>query len=240
MFLNHHRQKQAVYYNKIYQERKAVAMRPLEAYKDFLKHLEPLAEGKNFLDVGCGTGYLLKLVAEQGLQTYGVDISEQAVKVAQQNNPYSDIQVASAENLPFLSNFFDYISCLGSLEHFNDLKKGLLEMTRVTKPSALFLLVVPNKNYLFWRFKKEKGTAQREIGEKLLSLKEWLKIFQEQGLKIIKIKSDKYPTQSLSWFYSWNPIKIFKRLVFKLVWLVLPLNYTYQFIFICQKNIAGI
>lgn len=226
------------FYNHLYQEKQNMAMRPPRAYEGFLKHLEPLATGKNFLDVACGTGFFLKLAADKGLKTYGIDISSQAVEVAQQNSPSSQVQMAEAENLPFAGGFFDYITCLGSLEHFSDIERSLSEMIRVGKNTTKYLLVVPNKNYFAWWFKKNKGTHQREIGEELKSLNEWRKIFTGSGFKIIKISADRWPTKSLPWFYSYNPLKIFKRLFFKLVWLILPLRYTYQFIFLCQKDIA--
>ncbi len=235
--INSHDIEKKNFYNNLYKLKKSQAMRPLIEYGRFLNYLKPFKNIGTFLDIACGTGFLLKIAGEKGLETYGLDISEEAVKISKKNSPDSEIIVAEAENLPFENNSFDYISCLGSIEHFSDIDLGLKEMLRVGKNDAEYLLMVPNKNYFAWWFVKNKGTAQREIGEELKSLEEWKKIFQDQGLRIIKIKSDKWPTKSLPWFYSFNPLKIFKRLIFKLIWLILPLKYTYQFIFVCQKNI---
>jgi len=51
------------------------AWRTFEAYPFFLDYLN-VKSGEKLLDIGCGTGYLLKATDQRGLQTYGVDISE--------------------------------------------------------------------------------------------------------------------------------------------------------------------
>lgn len=228
--------KQIQYYNELYKKQKSQAMRPKKEYGIFLKHFGKLKKGAKILDVACGTGYLLKLATDKDLQTFGIDISEQAVKIAKQNSPESEIKIASAESLPYADIFFDYITCLGSIEHFENINKGISEMLRVAKNNAKFLFLVPNKKYFAWYFTKQKGTHQRDIGEQLYDLNEWKEILMQNKLKIIKIKQDKYPTKSLSWFYSSNIIKIIKRIMFKLIWLILPLKLTYQFIIIAEKG----
>ncbi|PIP29378.1 hypothetical protein COX27_01785 [Candidatus Kuenenbacteria bacterium CG23_combo_of_CG06-09_8_20_14_all_36_9] len=228
------------FYNQLYKSKQSQAMRPITEYSRFLSYLKLLEADKKILDIACGTGFLLKVANEKGLKTFGIDISDEAVKIAKENSPSSEIITASAENLPFENIFFDYVSCLGSIEHFLDINQGLREMLRVGKSGAKFLLVVPNKNYFVWWFTKNKGTHQRDFQEELKSLKEWRDIFNNLGFKILDIYQDDWPSRCLPWFYSFNPIKILKRLFFKLAWLILPLNYTYQFIFICQKNIVKI
>jgi len=39
-------------------------------------------KGRKLLDVGCGTGFLLLAAFKRGLKTYGIDISEEAIKIA--------------------------------------------------------------------------------------------------------------------------------------------------------------
>jgi len=224
------------FYDDIYQRKQSQAMRPKQAYVDFLEILPSLKSGKKFLDIACGTGFLLSLASAKGLETHGIDISQQAVSVAKSNSPNSNIQVASAEKLPFQDNFFDYISCLGSIEYFENISQGISEMIRVAKDDAKFLLVVPNQNYFAWKLKKQSGTHQRDIAEELKTLKEWQQLFKDAGLNILAIRHDKWPAKSLPLFYSYNPYKILKRLVFKLIWLILPINYTYQFIILAVKR----
>src|SRR3989339_417880 len=126
------------FYNQLYKSKQSQAMRPITEYSRFLSYLKPLEVDKKILDIACGTGFLLKVANEKGLKTFGIDISDEAVKIAKENSPSSEIITASAENLPFKNNFFDYISCLGSIEHFSDINQGLREMLRVGKRGAKF------------------------------------------------------------------------------------------------------
>jgi 2-polyprenyl-3-methyl-5-hydroxy-6-metoxy-1,4-benzoquinol methylase len=211
------------------------AWRSYNAYSVFLDYLE-VKQGKKLLDIGCGTGYLLKQANKRGLKTYGVDISDEAVKIAKRISPNSKINAGKGENLNFSDNFFDYITCIGVLEHYLDIEKGVKEIKRVGKDDALFCIVVPNINYLFWKIKKRKGTEQQDINENLLSLKQWKNIFLDNGFKIINIYQDRWFMKKNNIFSSMNLAMIIKMFVFKLISVFLPLKYTYQFAFILRKK----
>ncbi len=211
------------------------AWRPFEAYHIFLDYLDVKA-GKRLLDIGCGSGYLLKAANQKGLQTYGIDISDEGVKIAKKASPNSEIIVGKGEDLRFPDDFFDYVTCLGSLEHFLDMEKGVREMVRVGKKDASFCIVVPNIDFLFWKVIGSKGTKQQDINENLLSLKQWQNIFVKEGLEILRAYQDKWFMKKINIFSSVNPLGIVKRTIYKLGWIFLPLNCTYQFIFILRKR----
>jgi len=78
----------------------------------------------------------------------GVDISDEAVKLAHRVAPESRVAVATGEALCFRDRSFDYVTCLGSLEHFLDMGQGLREMQRVAKPDALLCVMVPNSDFV--------------------------------------------------------------------------------------------
>lgn len=211
------------------------AWRPYEAYPVFLDYLNVKA-GRKLLDVGCGTGHLLKAAEQSGLETYGIDISDEAVKVARSVSPNSKIILGKGEDLKFSDNYFDYVTYIGSLEHFLNIKKGIEEMIRVAKNDAFFCIVVPNTNFLFWKFKNKKGTEQQDINETLLSLKQWGNIFINEGLVIFETYQDKWFMKKTKIFSSANPLGVVRRTIYKLIWFFLPLNFTYQFIFILRKK----
>lgn len=198
--------------------------RPNKFYESILNYLDP-QEGKKLLDVGCGKGDLLRNAEQRNLITYGIDISDEAISLARKIAKHSTLQVGEAESISYSSNFFDYITCLGTLEHFSDITKGVREMKRIAKDNARFCILVPNSNFLLWKFKKHKGTEQPQ--ELLLNLKEWKDILMRNGLDITAIKKDKGPLTGR------NKLKNF---VFRILIGCLPLNQTYQFIFICKKN----
>lgn len=222
------------WYNQRHKSLRENAWRPYEAYPIFLDYLN-VKPGRKLLDVGCGTGYLLKAADQQGLETYGIDISDEGVKIAKKSSPNSKIIVGMGEDIKFSDISFDYVTSIGALEHFLDMEKGLKEMSRVAKKDALFCIVVPNINFLDWK-RGQKGTIQQDINENLLSLKQWKKIFMKEEFNILKIYQDKWFMKNIDIFSSTKPLIIIKRSIRKLMWLFLPLNRTYQFIFILSKR----
>ena len=220
------------WYNKKHLTKGKNAWRPYEAYSIFLDYLN-VKPGKKLLDVGCGTGYLLKESNRRGLKTYGQDISNEAIKIAKKVSLNSKILVGKGENLRFPRNHFDYITCLGALEHFLDMEKGINEMVRVAKKEALFCIVVPNINCgIGWL----RGTEQQDINENLLSLKQWKNFFRKQGFEILRVHQDKWFMNQIKVLSSANPLRIMNRVIHKSIWKFLPLNYAYQFIFIMKKK----
>jgi ubiquinone/menaquinone biosynthesis C-methylase UbiE len=229
-------EKKKSYYDSIYERKGDGAMRPDWVYRDWFKLLQPVERGKKLVDIGCGTGLLLKTAADAGLVTSGLDLSDAAVKVSRKNSPTSEVVQGEGEHLPFGDGVFDYVCCIGSLEHYADLPKGLAELKRVGKDAAKFLVVVPNDNYLFWRFKKiKKGTAQRAF-EVLRDLDGWTRFFHAGGFAITGVRQDKYPMKELRIFQYFNPYKIIRRVLYKLIWMFMPLRSTYQFVFLLTKR----
>ena len=81
--------------------------------------------GKKLLDIACGCGYLLARAENLGLHCYGIDISEVAISEARKRVKGKLICSDVNNGLPYNDNFFDYITCLGSLEHFEN-QSGML------------------------------------------------------------------------------------------------------------------
>jgi len=222
------------WYNHHYAAHGRKAMRPKEAYAIFIDLLK-VSKGKKLLDIGCGTGFLLSAATARGLNTTGMDISDEAVKIAQLESPGSQIEVHTAEDLGFEEKKFDYITCLGSLEHFLDIDKSLQEMKRVTKEDAKFCIMVPNSGYLFWKISGKCGTQQQAINERLMSLEAWTATFVRNGFDILEIHPDPWYAK-MKLFSSLNPLGILKRIVYRIVWRFIPLRWTYQFVFILKKH----
>lgn len=223
------------WYNKRHRTLLENAWRPYSAYPHFLDYLD-VKPKKRLLDLGCGTGYLLKAADAKCLETYGVDISKEGINIAKKISPNSKLFVGKGEHLNFPDTFFDYITCIGVLEHFIDIKKGVKEMARVGKNDALFCIVVPNVNFLFWKLRLTKGTEQKDINEHLFSLEQWKSIFTKEKFEIIKVYQDRWFLKNISIFSSLNPLKIVKKIIYKLCGSLIPLNYTYQFVFILRKK----
>ena len=197
------------------------------------KHLRRLAmrfepwQGKSILDVGCGTGAWLKTVAERGAMPTGIDISQVALDACRRALPHAELHCGRAEKLPFGDHQFDFISCLGSLEHFLAPEIALCEMVRVAKSDATFLILVPNADFPPRRLGLYSGTQQVAVREEIRSLQEWQGLFESVGLRVISRWKDLH-VLSPSWikrgpWYVW-PIRAIQAFALPL-W---PLSWQYQ------------
>ena len=68
---------------------------------------KPLCEGKDVLEIGCGTGMILKEIAPTARSAKGIDISPGMLEQAKSRG--LDVQVASATELPFEDASFDSV-----------------------------------------------------------------------------------------------------------------------------------
>jgi ubiquinone/menaquinone biosynthesis C-methylase UbiE len=100
------------------------------------------------LDVGCGTGSLLRLAAARfpAARLCGVDPAEQMVAVAKaalDGQPGAQLIRAGAERLPFADAAFDLVVSSNSFHHWADQAKGIAEIGRVLAPDGCLVLTDP-------------------------------------------------------------------------------------------------
>jgi ubiquinone/menaquinone biosynthesis C-methylase UbiE len=105
--------------------------------------------GRKMLEIGCGTGGFSVMAHLTGIDTYGIDLDPEAIKIcrlkaAAYGITPSSFQMAFAEALPFNNNCFDLVYCSSVLEHVSDVKKACKEILRVIKPGGICYIVIPN------------------------------------------------------------------------------------------------
>jgi len=106
---------------------------------------------RRVLDVGCGTGYLLRSLAErlpQAEALRGVDAAPAMVEVAaataaseRPGDSRLTFARATAEQLPFADGEFDLVVSTTSFDHWADQGAGLAQCARVTRPGGTLVLV---------------------------------------------------------------------------------------------------
>ncbi|HEY6120535.1 MAG TPA: methyltransferase domain-containing protein [Pyrinomonadaceae bacterium] len=99
------------------------------------------------LDVGCGTGANLEMLAHFG-ETQGVDVSSDALNFCRERG-LQNVREGEAEKLPFADSSFDLVTALDVVEHLDDDRAGLGEMFRVLRPNGRALLFVPAFMFLW-------------------------------------------------------------------------------------------
>jgi len=97
------------------------------------------------LDIGCGTGRLLRAAAERfpGARLEGVDAAEGMIKQATATLPPGvqiHFQQATAESLPFPDGTFGLVFSTMTFHHWSDQQKAIGEVRRVLAPGGRWLL----------------------------------------------------------------------------------------------------
>jgi len=96
----------------------------------------------DILDIGCGTGRLLRRMQARfpKASLSGVDLAEGMVAQARQQTPGASIHQAPAEHLPLQDGAIDLVTSTVSFHHWSDQAQGVKEAFRVLRPGGLFIL----------------------------------------------------------------------------------------------------
>jgi cyclopropane fatty-acyl-phospholipid synthase-like methyltransferase len=119
--------------------------------------------GMSILDVGCGRGEILRHCMRLGVEAYGIDYAEAAMKMSQEviaaerasdddisKNAKAGVCCSDAKKLPFPSNYFDRVLMFDVVEHLHpwELHEAMLEIRRVLKDDGMFIIhTAPNRWY---------------------------------------------------------------------------------------------
>ena len=124
------------------------------------------------LEAGCGNGRHVLFFQEQGYESYGVDISSEAIELGNEwlkrKGLKPTLQVGDITNLPFDDNYFDVIISFGVLDHisFSVAKKAIREINRVCNTGGyVYLSLRSTESSEFGRGKKtDKNTFVLQDG----------------------------------------------------------------------------
>lgn len=104
-------------------------------------------EGK-ILDVGSGTGIILENIDLLPENYFGLDISENMLKISKKKFPSHFFFKGDMSNMPFKDNSFDsVISLFGSFSYSLDHLKTVQEIERVLKPNGKFFIMIYGRKY---------------------------------------------------------------------------------------------
>ena len=132
-----------------------------------------IKENTKILDVATGTGIYLIEALKKGGVGYGVDISKSMLEQVKKKiikfklkSKVIKIIKGDAEKLPFHSDFFDIVICIGMFEYYPlvKVKAFLEEIKRVLKKEGNLIVDFPNNNNKeVYEFQKKERSAGHEI-----------------------------------------------------------------------------
>ena len=137
------------------------------------RHLPPwiegMAPGRSVLEIGCGVGMDSHRMARHGLKVTGVDLTEVAVRTAQQRfraeGLAGNFLNADALRLPFPDATFDYVYSFGVLHHAQDTAATIVEVRRLLKPGGEARIMLYHRRSLNELVHRLLGVPFEEKGE---------------------------------------------------------------------------
>ncbi|MDI6793556.1 MAG: class I SAM-dependent methyltransferase [bacterium] len=112
-------------------------------FKEKIVLISQYQAGGKILDVGCSTGSFLKEARSAGWDTYGIDVSEDALQYARGNYGL-EVTAGKLDDSEFEPAFFDAITMLDSIEHMPDPYRALLKAKEILKPDGFIFISTPN------------------------------------------------------------------------------------------------
>ena len=137
-----------------------------------------LPDQSTIVDVGCGTGSALRYAAAKvnNGNLIGIDPVPRMIEIAKEltienkTGQSINFKVGSAEDLPVGDSIADLVFAFDSIDHWQDVAKGLNEILRILKPGGSFIIVkdlsVPVAKKALISLEQNLGTAHFAIGTK--------------------------------------------------------------------------
>jgi arsenite methyltransferase len=179
----------------------------------------------NVLDVGCGAGWLARLIGEQvpDGRVVGLDISDEMIRRARRNS--LDIEnamfvVGEAEEIPWDANFFTHAISVEAAYYWPDPRAALREIHRVLREGGSAWVLV---NYYRENVHAHQWGEILGVPAHLLSAAEWAALFSAAGFSGVKHERILDPTPAPEqyegrWFRDAAQLRAFRQEGALLVW----------------------
>lgn len=168
-----------------------------------------------------------------GLNSIGIEDTPEAAAVSQKNAPDAKIVVGSDVELPFEDNHFDLVTALSFSDYFSDPEEGFEEIRRVLKFGGRACIFLPNSDFIGANNKYCKTRDTQPESALAFSLKVWKKMIEESGMKIVSVRtSTPQMGQQQSGFWK----ERLSRFLTLLMWRIMPLKWSCQFVCYCYKD----
>jgi SAM-dependent methyltransferase len=177
-----------------------------------------LQSEENVLEVGCGSGWLSRLMAGQLSQgrVVGMDVSDEMVRLARRacaELPNAMFVVGTADEIPWQGQFFTRAVSVESAYYWPEPQRGLQEIFRVLREGGSAWLLI---NYYRDNPYCHQWGPLLAIPAKLFSAEEWVAMFRAAGFSDLVAEriADPTPTPEIytgKWFRDAAELAAFRR-----------------------------
>jgi SAM-dependent methyltransferase len=141
-------------------------------------------DARDYLEVGCGTGFVLSAIAERfpQLRLCGSEIFTAGLRQAQRRVPRAEFLQLDARHLPF-EREFDLLGAFDVIEHIDEDAQVLASMHGALREGGVLVLTVPQHPWL-WSAADSYAQHKRRY-----SRRELLAKLQAAGFELLKVTS---------------------------------------------------
>lgn len=118
----------------------------LPLYENTILLLPPLSEADSVLDIGCGNGCVLNILAKRyDCKFAGIDISKSIIKAASQRNKRylkegrMELMCQDVSRMPFADCSFTKAYSINTVYFWEDVGRTMAEIQRIMKPNGIFI-----------------------------------------------------------------------------------------------------
>lgn len=142
----------------------------INRYKEILLYLEKYRSTNNILDIGCGTGIFLEEAKKLGWNVFGTEYGDDKIKQCTQKGISMNQGILDKNNY---KDKFDIITSFEVIEHINNPKNELENISSLLRKGGIIYLTTPNFNSISRRYLKNK----------------WQQIFYPEHLSYYTVKT---------------------------------------------------
>jgi len=157
-------------------------------------------KGKSFLEVGCGTGYVLREIERMGFTITGMDMHPEGLAYARKRVPKATLITGDLFTYKPKKKF-DAIGIFDVVEHIDDDTGALRACARLLKDHGRLFLTVPARPELWSVYDDISGHKRRYTTESLT------KVLTKSGFSVLFV--------SYVGFFQYLPHLVMKRLMLK-------------------------
>ena len=142
------------------------------------------------LDVGCGTGTVLKTISENhNINGHGIDVEPKMLEIAVGKCPQMDIRLCSCDATPYAENSFDALIACMAYHHFPDKTAFGNEARRILKTGGELYIADPNFPKII---RKIMNFLARRLNGEFLSANEIVDRFKKIGFAPVAVRKQRY------------------------------------------------
>lgn len=163
-------------------------------YREVVRRAVSLPGGR-VLDLGCGTGNLIRMLREVKAAAYwGADLSGQMIREAGKSlGPEVSLTVADAAALPYGDGQFDIVICNASFHHYAEPERAVDEIRRVLTAGGTLILGDPTIPGRLTRLLLNQSLHRRDSGDfRIYGKKEITPLFEARGFRVHSWKRINY------------------------------------------------